>query len=114
KANGANEKTLKGQKGVLDLMLKLIKQEKDNAAALKAFEKLWPEVAARLTDEQKKGDTVEAMAKKQFENLLSPWFRYFLTHDPLPALRKVTCPVLAINGEFDLQVPPKENLAAIG
>jgi hypothetical protein len=25
----------------------------------------------------------------------------------------VKCPVLAINGELDLQVPPKENLAAI-
>lgn len=26
---------------------------------------------------------------------------------------KVKCPVLAINGEKDLQVPPKENLTAI-
>jgi len=28
-------------------------------------------------------------------------------------LSKVKCPVLAINGEKDLQVPPKENLSAI-
>jgi uncharacterized protein len=28
-------------------------------------------------------------------------------------LRKVPCPVLAFNGEKDLQVPPKENLAEI-
>jgi uncharacterized protein len=28
-------------------------------------------------------------------------------------LRKVRCPVLAVNGEKDLQVPPKENLAEI-
>jgi fermentation-respiration switch protein FrsA (DUF1100 family) len=26
---------------------------------------------------------------------------------------KVKCPVLAINGQLDLQVPPKENLSAI-
>ena len=26
---------------------------------------------------------------------------------------KVKCPVLAINGEKDLQIPPKENLSAI-
>ena len=45
--------------------------------------------------------------------MLTPWFRYFLTYDPRPALRQVKCPVLAINGEKDLQVPPKENLAAI-
>ena len=43
--------------------------------------------------------------------LKTPWFRYFLTYDPRPALAKVKCPVLAINGEKDLQVPPKENLA---
>jgi fermentation-respiration switch protein FrsA (DUF1100 family) len=28
-------------------------------------------------------------------------------------LTQVKCPVLAINGEKDLQVPPKENLSAI-
>ena len=28
-------------------------------------------------------------------------------------MEKVKCPVLAINGEKDLQVPPKENLEAI-
>jgi hypothetical protein len=38
---------------------------------------------------------------------------YFLSYDPAPALRKVSCPVLALNGEKDLQVPPVENLAAI-
>jgi hypothetical protein len=45
--------------------------------------------------------------------LSSPWFRYFLDYDPLPALGKVKCPVLALNGERDLQVIAKENLALI-
>ena len=39
--------------------------------------------------------------------------RFFLTYDPKPTLMKVKCPVLAINGEKDLQVPPDENLRAI-
>jgi fermentation-respiration switch protein FrsA (DUF1100 family) len=39
--------------------------------------------------------------------------RFFLTYDPKPTLMKVKCPVLAINGEKDLQVPPEENLRAI-
>jgi uncharacterized protein len=43
----------------------------------------------------------------------SPWFRFFLTYDPIPTLKQVRCPVLALNGAKDLQVPPKENLAAI-
>lgn len=49
----------------------------------------------------------------QLKQLATPWMRYFITYDPLPKLSKVTCPVLAINGEKDLQVPPKENLSAI-
>ncbi|NLJ80926.1 MAG: prolyl oligopeptidase family serine peptidase, partial [Firmicutes bacterium] len=51
--------------------------------------------------------------KMQLAQITSPWFRFFQTYDPLPALTKVTCPVLALNGSKDLQVPPKENLAKI-
>lgn len=43
----------------------------------------------------------------------SPWFRYFLDYDPGPALRLTKCPVLALTGGDDLQVPPKENLPLI-
>jgi hypothetical protein len=39
--------------------------------------------------------------------------RYKLSFDPPPFLKKVQCPVLAINGERDVQVPPKENLQGI-
>lgn len=46
----------------------------------------------------------------QLRMMTSPWFRYFLDYDPLPNLQKVKCPVLALYGEKDLQVPPKENL----
>jgi pimeloyl-ACP methyl ester carboxylesterase len=45
--------------------------------------------------------------------LTSPWFRFFLTYDPAPVLRKVTIPTLALNGEKDVQVPFQENLSAI-
>jgi hypothetical protein len=43
----------------------------------------------------------------------SPWMRFFVLHDPAPALAKVRCPVLAINGELDLQVLPDQNVPAI-
>ena len=46
--------------------------------------------------------------------LSSPWMQYFIKYDPAIALEKVTCPVLAINGSKDLQVPPNENITAIG
>jgi fermentation-respiration switch protein FrsA (DUF1100 family) len=49
-------------------------------------------------------------ADAQVRALLSPWMKYFLVYDPLPALRELSIPVLALNGEKDTQVPPTENL----
>lgn len=51
--------------------------------------------------------------EQSLPNLASPWFRFFLSYDPAPAFKQVKCPVLALNGAKDLQVPPKEDLAAI-
>ncbi len=67
-----------------------------------------------LTDEGiPAGQSKEEFIQKQIASLTSPWLRYFLAYDPAKDLRKVQCPVLALNGEKDLQVPPKENLTAI-
>jgi pimeloyl-ACP methyl ester carboxylesterase len=43
----------------------------------------------------------------------TPWYRFFITFDPAPVLKNVKVPVLALNGEHDLQVPAKENLDLI-
>ena len=55
----------------------------------------------------------EAAVGSSIATLTSPWYRNFIVYDPATALRKVKCPVLAIAGSKDLQVPPHENLAAI-
>jgi len=82
-------------------MLTLVETEKDQAVLEKELK------------EKLAGDVPEAQIGVQIKQITSPWFRYFLTYDPATALRKVTCPVLAINGEKDTQVPPKLNLPAI-
>ncbi len=69
---------------------------------------------AALPGEQRRAlgdpDSAGVAAVRQ---LYSPWMRYFVAYDPRPTLRRVRSPVLAINGSKDLQVLPKENLAAI-
>ncbi|HEY3742227.1 MAG TPA: alpha/beta hydrolase [Bryobacteraceae bacterium] len=55
----------------------------------------------------------QAQRMAQIKALDSPWFKFFISHDPAGDLRKVKCPVLAINGEKDRQVPPDLNLPAI-
>jgi pimeloyl-ACP methyl ester carboxylesterase len=51
--------------------------------------------------------------KPQAKLMTSAWFRFFLDYDPIPALNKTQCPVLALNGDKDLQIASKENLAQI-
>ncbi len=82
-------------------MLTLVETEKDQAVLEK-------ELREKLT-----GDVPEAQIGMQIKQVTSPWFRYFLTYDPAIALRKVTCPVLAIDGSLDKQVLPSQNLPAI-
>jgi pimeloyl-ACP methyl ester carboxylesterase len=41
------------------------------------------------------------------------WMRWYSGYDPRVTLAKIQCPVLAINGEKDVQVPASENISAI-
>jgi hypothetical protein len=43
----------------------------------------------------------------------SPWMRWFMRHDPREVLSRVKCPVLALIGSLDLQIPAKDNLPEI-
>jgi len=52
----------------------------------------------------------EVQVQAQIEQLTSPWFSFFLTHDPQPVLAQLNVPVLALYGGFDLQVLPAQNV----
>lgn len=98
------------QKRIFDM----VKQEKDSAAAERKLKEIMDAEFAKLSEAERKAaagmlDASAARAKM----VLTPWFRYFLSYDPGPALTKVRCPVLSLIGEKDLQVPPKENNRAI-
>jgi pimeloyl-ACP methyl ester carboxylesterase len=47
------------------------------------------------------------------KQLRSTWFRYFIRFDPTPYLQSLSCKVLAINGNKDVQVVSKQNLPGI-
>lgn len=55
----------------------------------------------------------EGIPAQALTGLLSPWLRSFLQTDPQPYLRQLQCPVLALQGEKDLQVPAADNLPAL-
>lgn len=47
------------------------------------------------------------------EQMTFPWFIDFIRYQPEDILKHVKCPVLAINGSNDLQVPARKNLGGI-
>ncbi len=114
KAMGVNEEEIAKSRQFNEKIFSVIKEEEDNEIAKERLRQMVMAYLAELSDEEKDWiSDPEEYLKAQLQNLLSPWSRFFLTYDPKPTLSKVKCPVLAINGEKDLQVPPKENLSAI-
>lgn len=91
-----------------------IRNSKNSDDANERVTKLLEKYVETLSDSEKTelGDT-KAFIERQSKTVTSPWFTYFLKYDPVPVLEKVKCPVLALNGEKDLQVPPIEDLVAI-
>jgi hypothetical protein len=70
----------------------------------------------KLVETQMGAETagLEQTVDRSMLELTSPWFRYFLGYDPRHDLEKLKkIPVLALNGEKDLQVDPKQNLPEI-
>jgi len=114
KAMGVSEQEIAKSRQFNAKIFSVIKEEEDNEIAKERLQQMAMAYLAELSDEEKSRIGVsEEFLKAQLQNLLSPWSRFFLTYDPKPTLTKVKCPVLAINGEKDLQVPPRENLIVI-
>ena len=65
-------------------------------------------ILVKGTDEQ-----VIPSLQSKYALFRSKWWKFFLVHDPAKDLEKLSIPVLALNGEKDVQVDPKINLPAI-
>ena len=100
-ANGKSAEEAAKDRAKEEEIFKLVETEKDSAALEKELK------------EKLAGVVPEAQVGIQITQITSPWFRYFLTYDPAVALRKVTCPVLVLNGSLDKQVLPDQNLPPI-
>jgi uncharacterized protein len=114
RASGSDDQTISRDLGIYRQIYTLLNSEKDDEIIKQELTAILEDSHKYLTEEEKaEVGTKEQMIEMQLKVLLGEWFRYFVKYDPYPTLTKVKCPVLAINGEKDLQVPPKENLSAI-
>lgn len=113
KARGAEADQLARQRDRMQRSFAVLKTEEDAAAAEKRLQELWDGWLTKVEGDDAAKEAARARARLEIKQALTPWYRYFVTYDPLPALKRVRCPVLAINGEKDMQVDPKQNLPPI-
>lgn len=117
-AQGIDEARVERSLAVNRALFEVLHEGGDPAAAEARMREILAAALAEMTPEEREAEglTPEAEASwvdGQVSQLASPWLRYFLTYDPVPALEATRVPVLALNGELDLQVPHEANLAAI-
>jgi len=107
---GIDEKLISANKSFLKPMFAKFGEAGSNADFSDIIREALREARQGLSPEEQR---IIGLNPEQEPALLAtaanPWYRYFLLYDPEPALRKVHCPVLALFGEKDLQVPPKQN-----
>ena len=74
---------------------------------------LYADVTKTMSSEQLKDLNTVQQISAQIRSMTSPWYLHFMRYDPAKAMKKIKCPVLALNGEKDIQVEAAMNLTAI-
>lgn len=114
KAEGVPDEDIKKMLEFNGGIYKIALEEKDSSRASEKMNRVLDNYINALSDSEKKSpENSKEFLYSQTKSLLSPWFRFFLSYEPKENIAKLKIPVLAVNGENDLQVPPKENLTAI-
>ena len=113
--NGASEKAISFKCNLLDEIFSTAREETDvNTARNKINELIKNSEPSllKLSEEDRKKIEMESVESYNMDWVLSTGFLNILRYDPPSTLRNVSCPVLAINGTKDFQMPC-ENLSGI-
>ncbi|HKU73265.1 MAG TPA: alpha/beta fold hydrolase [Pyrinomonadaceae bacterium] len=114
KAQGTPPDTITHLLAMLRRVNAIVKSETDEKRIEQRISEEIVAYGGTLSELQKKSYEAATVIVKEFMPLYKTvWYRYFITYDPSPVLKNVKIPVLALNGEHDLQVAWKGNLDLI-
>jgi alpha-beta hydrolase superfamily lysophospholipase len=106
RAAGATEQAVAESKKYWDQAFAILKSNKETGVAERELRAIYDGLPAADRAQLEQAGGFAPLARK----LLSPWMRGFIALDPRPYLGRLHVPVLALNGELDRQVLPRENL----
>ncbi len=113
KLMGAGEDEIKDSREINKKLYKVIKKEKDNQKAQTEAVEIYRKLLKKKGMSDSDINEATAQLITQLDVSALAWFRYFISTDPAKYWSRVKCPVLALNGEKDLQVAADVNLPAI-
>jgi pimeloyl-ACP methyl ester carboxylesterase len=108
--HGADESKLALMRSWYERLYAVVREDTDNATVEKKIRALHATLTA---DEKEKLGWPDSGLDREIAEQLNHHWRCDVQHDPRATLMKVRCPVLALGGEKDMQVPAQENLAII-
>lgn len=106
---GASEEMIAQQEQIIEIIDGIVKQHPEEYI-LQNMQSLIDEA---LPDSLKKDESVKAAFRQGLKQMMSPELQSLLCFNPSEALTGIQCPVLALGGEKDLQVPAAINLTRI-
>jgi pimeloyl-ACP methyl ester carboxylesterase len=108
KASGASDAWVDQTDALRQKLLGIVRSEKDQSTAA-------AKMKAALDDFAKAHNLPASALEGGGDQLArnADWWRFFLSYDPAATLAQVQCPVLALIGSKDLQVPADQNLPAL-
>ncbi len=116
RSRGAGPEAIRKEARMYEKMFRVIETGETAQAAEADLKRTIAETLAGMSDSEKKELNIsQDSLLTDLQGILADyaWNRFFLGYDPATALRKVRCPVLALAGDKDTQVPADVNLAAI-
>lgn len=114
RASGTSEKEIRKASKINKKIYSIVKNEDNEQTAKYKIYKILKKVKTGLSkEESEESGFSEEYIQQIISQINSNWFRTFFRLDPVKYLENVKCPVFALNGSLDLQVPPDENLSII-
>ena len=105
-AEGISAEEVDAQLKATQAIIKLVRTKISESKLKEEIEKIY---SVFLKD-----SSSQMFTKQLYEGFYStPWFKGYIDFEPKEYLIKTKCPILAVNGTKDLQVPANENLKAI-
>jgi hypothetical protein len=111
--SGEKENDIKESAETNKKLFAILRKEKDNKKAEIKMLARYREILEKKKTSKEDTEKAVDQLKMTFGANEYTWLRYFIMTDPSIYWKKVKCPVLALDGEKDLQVAANENLPTI-